>query len=322
MHRLIMLAGTAALAFPLWAQEAPAPKPDVTPTPFSSADANKDGVLTLDEMKTHRREHMDALRKTGDADDPAKSLEDMRTKYDGMLSFDEFLRYDTDDDGRLSQDEYDKLAGGDLPEFTDKDAELYGDMTYDEWSRFANARGDDFKIADFNDRMVAARRVQRVRAGDDLGKRYAMTRANSSLRDYHALLVADANDDGIVSRAESRAYWQRNYSGKIDADLNTADSKLYNEARFGEWTSALDSNDDGVLTRDEVNNAYDAPNDEAWKKLDANSDDKLDRDEIGGWDVPDTASRRAAEQPKREDKAPDGEGETPKAPKAPGTPNT
>jgi hypothetical protein len=319
MHRLIMLMGIAALAMPVWAQKAPAPEKEVKETPFSTADANRDGILTLDEMKTHRRERLDAMRKTGDADDPAKSLEELQTRYNGMMTFDQFLRYDTDNDGRLSQAEYDKLAGGEMPEFTDKDAELFGDLTYDEWSTFANARGDEFKLTDFSDRMTAARRVLRVRAGEDLGKRYAMTRANSSLRDYHALLVADANDDGMVTRAESREYWQRNYSGKIDADLNTADSKLYNEARFGEWTAALDSNDDGVLTRDEVNNAYDAPDDNAWKKLDANSDDKLDRDEISTWDLPDTASRRAPEPPK--DEGDKGGREAPKTPKTPQAPN-
>jgi hypothetical protein len=316
MYRLMLLAGMTALAaLPLSAQEAPPAAEAQKETIFSAADTNRDGILTLDEMKTHRRERLDAMRKTGDADDPAKSLEELQTRYNGMMTFDQFLRYDTDNDGRLSQSEYDKLAGGEMPEFTDKDAELYGDLTYDEWSTFANARGDEFKLTDFSDRMTAARRVQRVRAGEDLGKRYAMTRANSSLRDYHALLVADANDDGIVTRAESREYWQRNYSGKIDADLNTADTKLFNEARFGEWTSALDSNDDGVLTRDEVNNAYDAPNDDAWKTLDANSDDKLDRDEISKWEVPDTASRRAAEQPK--DDSDKGGREAPKTPKAP-----
>lgn len=311
MNRFTMLVGIAALALPMWAQEAPTRK--TKDTPFSTADTNRDGILTLDEMKTHRRERMDALRKTGEADDPVKSMDELDTKYGSKMTLEQFLRYDTDNDGRLSQAEYDKLAGGKLPEFSEKAAEVYGDITHEEWRTFSNARGEEIKIADYADRMTAAQRVQRVRAGDDLRKRYAVTRANSSLSDYRALLTADANDDGIVSRTESREYWHKNYSGKLDADLNTNKSKLYNEARRAEWTAALDSNDDGVLSRDEVNNAYDAPDDAAWKKLDGNGDGNLDRDEIGSWEAPDRANRRASDQPKRD-------GETPKTPDAPKTP--
>jgi Ca2+-binding EF-hand superfamily protein len=329
MTRLILAALVAAT--PLWAQaEKPAdPKPaDKADTTFSAADANRDGTLTLDELKTHRAERVAAIRRSGEAEDPKKSFDEVEAKYTGMMSIDAFLRYDQDDDNRLTKTEFEALKDGDLPEFTEKDAEVLGDLTFIEWRTFASAQGEEFKVSSFAERMTLSRRAVRTRAGDDLRKRYALIRSNSNVRDYRDILLADGNRDGIISRAESREYWRKSYNGEFDGTLNENQTRLMGEARFSEWTSGLDSNDDGILTRDEVNNAWDAPDDDAWKKLDANSDNRLDSDEISGWEMQGEAPRTADAQPKRDAETPKKEGETPKrdsetpkggqTPKAPG----
>jgi hypothetical protein len=329
MTRFILAALVAAT--PLWAQaEKPAdPAPAKTENSFSAADTNRDGVLTMDELKTHRSERLTAIRRSGESDDPRKSLDEVNTKYDKMITIDQFLRYDEDDDNRLTRAEFDELQGGDLPAFTQRDSETLGDLTFDEWRTFASARGDEFKVSAFSDRMALSRKALRTRSGDDLKKRYALNRANSNFGDFRDIVGADADSNGVVTRAEAREYWRKSYNGEF-GQLNDQQNKLLGEARFNERTAALDSNDDGILTRDEINNAWDAPDDDSWKKLDANGDGKLDRDEVTGWEM-DSETRSNNSQPKKVDSTPDKpdtadtpkkEGQTPKdsgqTPKAPG----
>jgi hypothetical protein len=329
MTRLILAALVAAT--PLWAQaERPAePKPiEKATTTFSAADTNRDGILTFDELKAHRSDRLTAIRRTGDSADPQKAVEDVDTKYNAMMSMDTFLRMDEDDDNRITQAEFDKLQAADLPKFTDKDAEVYGDLTFDEWRTFASARGDEFKVSAFSERMDLSRRALRTRSADDLKKRYSLNRANSNFGDFRDIVGADTNADGMVTRAESREYWRKSYNGELDGTLTENQTRLLNEARFNERTSALDSNDDGILTRDEINNAWDAPDDDAWKKLDANSDNRLDRDEISSWEMngetKSNASKpqRDGDTPKDDGQTPGKDGQTPKdggqTPKAPG----
>lgn len=298
MFRMMAIVASAAfLTAPLAAQEVQPPKADEkTKTDenalkdgdvFKTADRNGDGKVTIQEVRDLRKNQLDDWRKIGTADDPAKAREDYDDKYKDRLDLATFLRYDADDNDELTSEEFESYGMGDAPEFTGADAEAYGDLVYDEWTGFVGVRGDELKISDYAAQMQKHRAELKARAGTNLESRYTTLRYNSRLRDYHDLLIADSNDDGVVNRAEAREYWQKTYNGRIDGKLNDKDGELFSEARYHDRVSALDANDDGILSREETRNAYDAPSDERFKELDTNGDGDLGRDEIRNWEMTD-----------------------------------
>jgi len=273
---------------------------------FSTADTNGDGKVTLEEVKQHRNERLDALREIGNSDDPVQARKDFDAKYKDHMPLETFLRYDADDNKELTAEEFESYGMGDKPEFTGKDAEVYGDIHYDGWSRFAGQSGDELELTAFTERMAINRSALRTRAGDDLQKRYALSRSNSVLRDYHDLLLADADDNGIVTRTEAREYWRKSVNNELDAELTDEKSKLFAEQRFQDRIYALDANDDRILSREEVNRAYDAPTDDEWKKLDKDGDGQLNAEEIRNWKMDSDVRLRKGDGSDRSDRKGDG----------------
>ena len=302
-----ILAATLAAALPLAAQGYGKEKPAAdakreTKSAFEKVDANADKVVTLEEMKTYRVEMRDAWRKTGEAEDWKKACEECEARYDGSLTLEQFLRYDTNDDNKLTAAEFSNAKEADEPKLSDADYKLYADLSYDEWSAYTEAKGDTFDLSAFRDRMARHRAALSAKADDtNPDKIYRMTTSHSMLHDYRVLLVADADKNGAVTREESRTYWKKRLDGE-DVELDDKNQELYAEQLYLERMAALDSNDDRTLTRDEIAIAIDAPTDAEWDALDADNDDKLSKEELRRWAEPsDNELEDAREAEKRED---------------------
>jgi Ca2+-binding EF-hand superfamily protein len=285
-----ILAATLIAAAPLSAQTLEKNKPDIKKVAstaiFDATDTDGDKTVTLGEVKEQRTSMRDALRKAGEADDPLKARDEVKKDYRGKISLEKFLRYDTNDDGKLTTAEFSNAEEGAEPDLSDADRKLFAGVSFDEWAAYAKSNGDEFQLSDFRDAMAVHRAAIRANAKDNPSKMYTMNRSNSVLRDYHNLLIVDANRDGKIVRSESVDFWTKKFAGE-ELTLDAKNAELYAEALYLERLSSLDFNEDGSLTRDEIQNAYDAPSDAEWKKLDKDADDKLSKEEVRAWDLPD-----------------------------------
>jgi hypothetical protein len=284
-----ILAATLITAAPLAAQATDKTKPDVSKvasmTVFEATDTDGDKVVTLSEVTLQRTEMRDALRKAGDAEDPVVAREKVRIDYKGRISLEKFLRYDTNDDNRLIAAEFANAEEGAAPTLSDADKKAFAGVAFDEWADYAKVSGDSFELQAFRDSMAVHRAAIRAETRSNPSKMYSLNRSNSVLRDYHNLLIVDANSDGKIVRSEAVDFWNKRFSGEVLV-LDVKKAELYTEALYLERMSSLDFNDDGSLTRDEVANAYDAPSDKEWALLDVDADKKLSKAEVRKWDMP------------------------------------
>lgn len=101
---------------------------------FEKMDANKDGKLSADEVKAkwkEREEELEKVYKESKGEDSWERVEKIYQKYEGVISFRDFLRADADDDMSATRDEmaryfarvYTKHAEG-PPKLSDKDFDL------------------------------------------------------------------------------------------------------------------------------------------------------------------------------------------------------
>jgi hypothetical protein len=313
-----ILAATLAAAVPLAAQGYGKEKVAEKETPksaFELSDADGDKVVTLEEVTKIRNDMRDAYRKAGEADDWVKACEDCVGEYERKLSLEKFLKYDTNDDNQLTVAEFTNAEAGAELKLSDADRKLFADIHFDEWAAYAGAGGDDeLNLSSFRDAMARRRAAIRAEAADDNpAKVYAKNRTYSVLKDYRKLLIVDVNKDGKVTRAESLDFFKKKLDG-AELTLDDKNKQLYAEQLYLERVASLDSNDDGVLTRDEVAIAEDAPATDAdWNKLDRDRNNSLDKDEILAWDEPTEKelkdARRDAEKEKEK------EHEKPESPK-------
>lgn len=312
-----MIAAVVAAALPLGAQgygkDRKEMKDDakVAKTSFELTDTNGDNVVTLDEAKQHRTDMRDAWRKAGEADDWVKACEECVGEYERKLSIEKFLRYDTNDNLKLTKEEFTNATEAEEPKlFSDADRKVYSDIHFDEWAAYAGTDGDALELSSFSDRMAKRRAAIRAEAApDNPQKTYAKSRTYSVLQDYRMLLLADANMDGRVTRAEAQTF----FTGKLDGkkpELEARNQGLYTEQLYLERIAGLDSNDDGELTRDEVAVAADAPTDAEWARLDKDNNNRLNKEEIRAWPEPTEndlkkARRDAEKEKEREHETPD-----------------
>jgi hypothetical protein len=296
-----VLAATLAAAMPLAAQgygkekvEKEQPK-----SAFEKVDADGDKVVTLEEVKTYRADQRDEWRKTGEAEDWKKACQECEAKYDGSLTLEQFLRYDTNDDRKLTAAEFSNAKEGDEPSLSDADYKAYSDICFDEWTGYADVKGDSLDLSAFRDQMARHRAALRAKSDEtNPDKIYRMTTSHSMLHEYRFLLIADTDRNGTVTRTESQAYWKKRLDGE-ELKLDDKSSMFFTEQLYLERLSALDFNDDGSLTRDEVSVAFDAPDDAEWNKLDADNDDKLSKEELYKWEEP---SKEELEDARKDEK--------------------
>jgi hypothetical protein len=311
-----IFAAALAAALPLSAQGYGNDKKEMKDdkkTSFELTDTDGDNVVTLDEAKQHRKEMRDAWIKAGEADDWVKACEECVSKYERKLSIEKFLRYDTNDDLKLTKQEFTNATESAEPKLSEADRKQFSDVHFDEWAAYAGTTGDAIDVSGYRDAMAKRRAaISAEAAPDNPQQTYAKSRTYSVLKDYRKILIADANKDGRVTRAESQALFNAKFDGK-EMELDAHNQALYAEQLYLDRIVGLDGNDDGVLTRDEVAIAEDAPSDEEWAKLDKDSNDSLSKDEIRSWPEPTEdelkAARREAEKEKEK------EHETPEPPK-------
>jgi hypothetical protein len=232
------------------------------------------------------------LVKAGDAEDPESARKEAKKQYSGKISLERFLRYDQNDDVKLTYAEFSLVEETGQPDLTEADRTLYSDVCFDEWLTYTSVEGSEFTTAAFLDATARHRLAIRAKAQKDPAKLYALNRSNSVLEDYYDLLLVDTNQDGRITRAETRSFWVKKFDG-VELTLDAASKVLYADMVYLERMASLDFNQDGALSRDEAASALDAPNDAEWKKLDKDNDDKLSSEEVRAWDLPREAAKEA-----------------------------
>ncbi len=185
---------------------------------FEQIDADKDGIVTQDEMKAHRGQIFDKMDRNDDGYLEGEEKRLGRQKYKAKRKIHQAERKldrkqeaDTDKDGKVS---YAEFATKNSPLFKRLDSNGDGNISAEEHDaakrdRFKrmDVNGDGFLSAD--DRKAAKEKRQKERP---------------------ARQSVDTNDDGKVSRSEF-----------VDAE-----DRMF---------AHMDANKDGKITKDEVENA-------------------------------------------------------------------
>ncbi|MCC6573900.1 MAG: hypothetical protein IT462_08915 [Planctomycetes bacterium] len=154
MKRLLMaMVAAAALATPaalVLAQDAF--KDDVDKT-MKVADTNKDGKLSGDEAKSTYKEREDALNaiyRESIGKDASERIDEIYKKYDGVISYRDFLKADGDDDMTVTREELTEFYARTNtkhskgpPKLSDKDFEVMAAEELDEmWPRLLKFDAD------------------------------------------------------------------------------------------------------------------------------------------------------------------------------------
>ncbi|NUQ00096.1 MAG: EF-hand domain-containing protein [Armatimonadetes bacterium] len=261
---------------------AKADKNAVAEQTFNKMDTNQDGAVTADEVPAERWEKL----QRADGDQNGKvSLDELKAFWGGApkdkpAPRDMFQKFDTNQDGRIAQDEapadlWGKISGA------DKDGD--GGVTLDEF-RAAHPPADGAPKGDRPDIMPMFNK-------HDTNQDGKLTADEVPAEFWAKLSASDKDGDGAVSADEAKAGQPAKGGGDVagmfknlDAD---GDGKLtQGELPAGKWEklSAADADGDGALTLDEfragMTRGGGQEGKDVFAKHDKNGDGALTQDEV------------------------------------------
>ena len=257
---------------------------------FKSLDTNEDGMLTEDEVAEKLWSKISTADINEDGAVSLSELEEAREQWKPDLKrpIDELIlfRFDTNEDGLLTEDEVNEKVWGRIVE---ADANDDGAVSFEELQDSHGQRVPD----------CPKPIIESIFERFDVNKDGSLTADEVNEKLWSRLAKADINEDGAVSLSEleeTREQWEPDHKRPIDelifARFDTNKDGLLTEDEVNEkvWGRIVeaDANDDGAVSFEELQDSHgqrvpDCPKpiiESIFERFDVNKDGSLTADEV------------------------------------------